>query len=82
MKGNDPEKNAAILEKLREIFKQYIGTKNYHNYTPKGNPNAKTNTRYIPILECDNFDTAHYYTAEAGGKPDPEIPLLKITLVG
>lgn len=61
-------------------MKLYVGTKNYHNYTPKGNPNAKTNTRYIPIIECESFDTSNYYTS--GEKPDPKIPLLKITLVG
>lgn len=32
---------------LKESVKKFVGTKNFHNYTRKGNPKEKTNTRYM-----------------------------------
>jgi tRNA pseudouridine38-40 synthase len=68
------------MTKLREILQKYLGTKNYHNYTKKGNPNAKTNHRYMLELECEEFDTSYLYADNP--ESDPGIPIMKITLVG
>jgi len=57
-----------------------VGTNNFHNYTKKGNPDAKTNTRYIPIIKCEEFDYSFLYQENTQEKP--EVPLIKITLIG
>ena len=68
------------MEKLRLIFKEFIGTKNYHNYTKKGNPNDKANKRHILSIECEEYNTDYLY--ESDPSKNPGIPLVKITLVG
>lgn len=45
--GDDEEKNTMILGKLKDYVQKFKGTHNFHNFTKKGNPKEKTNTRYI-----------------------------------
>lgn len=45
----------ALLEKVNEIISKFKGCRNYHNYTKKGDPNAKSMDRFILDIKAEYF---------------------------
>lgn len=53
--ATDEARNAQIVEALKTYVKKFVGTRNYHNYTKKGNPKEKSSLRYILSMEVDRI---------------------------
>lgn len=45
--------NSEIFTKVNEILKQYVGTKNYHNYTSKKKFNDPSASRFMKSFICE-----------------------------
>lgn len=67
LQGDDEEKNADILAKLKQYVQKFVGTHNYHNYTKKGDPKKKCNLRYIMGMEVERLSQAEL--VQIWGKP-------------
>ncbi|XP_070209957.1 pseudouridylate synthase 1 homolog [Littorina saxatilis] len=43
---------AGIIEKVNEVLKKFVGTRNFHNFTSGRKPNDPSSKRYIISFEC------------------------------
>ena len=55
--SNQNQSNEEILERLNSILRIFQGTHNFHNYTPKGQFNMKTNERHIMGCKAELIGT-------------------------
>ena len=74
-----PAEKVAEFQALMSAFK---GTKNYHNYTTKGDSHKQSNNRIIFDIKCSHVELDHPKAAEEESFRDKKLDYVKVNLHG